>query len=157
MLRVAPYRDAAGNVLLDFVVPLTSIPGPVPLVVLHINLADWLFPILQTWPVPSASGETLLFRRDGDQVLFLNYLRHRNDSAAKLHAPISTKKLLAAQVLRGEVRWVGCGGLDYRGIPAIGVVRAIAGTDWFLVAKLDQSELYAEVVGTVLGSVLSAC
>ena len=148
VLRVAPYRDAAGNVLLDFVVPLTSIPGPVPLVVLHINLADWLFPILQIWPIPNTSGETLLFRRDGDQVFYLNYLQHQKDSAAKLHAPISTEKLLTARALRGEVsldRLVE--GVDYRGIPTIGVVSAISGTDWFLLAKLDQSELYAEVVG----------
>lgn len=35
-------------------------------------------------------------------------------------------------------------GVDYRDIPVIGVVRAIAGTGWFLLAKLDKSELYAK-------------
>ena len=148
--RAGPYRGIAGNVRLDFVAPLTAMPGPAPLVILRLNLADWLFPALQTWPMPSASGETLLFQRDGDQVFFLNELRHRKDTAAKLRIPLTTKNLLSAQVMRGEVSLGSpVEGTDYRGIPAIGVVRAITGTNWFLVAKLDKSELYAEAAQEV--------
>ncbi|MGZ8186148.1 MAG: PAS domain-containing protein [Methylobacter sp.] len=148
VLRVAPYRDATDTVYLDFIAPLTAMPGSAPLVILHIDLADWLFPILQTWPAPSASSETLLFQREGDQVLFLNELRYQKDTAAKLRMPSTTEKLLAAQVLRGAAA-LGkpVEGVDYRGIPVIGVVRAVAGSNWFLLAKLDQSELYAEAAG----------
>lgn len=150
VLRVGPYRDMAGNLRLDFAVPLTAIPGPAPIVILHLNPADWLFSTLQTWPVPSATGETQLIRQDGDQVLFLNELRYRKDTAAKLRIPLATKKLLAAQVMRGEASLGSpVEGLDYRGTPAIGVVRAIAGTDWFLLAKLDKSELYAKTLQEV--------
>ena len=145
--RIGPYRDAADQVRLDFVVPLTSAVGPPPLVVLHIDPADWLFPALQTWPAPSASGETLLFRRDGNQVLYLNELRHRKDTAVKLRFPLAHKVLLAAQVLRSEVRQgERVSGRDYRDVPTIGVARAIAGSDWFLVAKMDQDELYGEAI-----------
>jgi len=143
--RYGPYRDAAGHAYLDFIAPLAAMPAPAPLIILHIDLSDWLFPILQAWPVPSTGTETLLFRRDSDQVLFLNELRYRKNTAAGWRVPMATEKLLAAQVLRGEVA-LGqpVEGLDYRGVPVIGIVRAVAGTDWFLIAKLDQSELYAE-------------
>ncbi|MFZ2168083.1 MAG: hypothetical protein WAW61_00440, partial [Methylococcaceae bacterium] len=148
--RIGPYRGMAGNLHLDFVIPLTALPGPAPLLVLIIDLADWLFPTLQTWPAPSATGETILIRREGDQVLFLNELRHQKNTAAKLSLPLAAKNLISAQVMRGEVAQDSpVEGADYRGVPAIGVMRAIAGTDWFLLAKLDQSELYAKAVGDV--------
>lgn len=147
--RVGPYRDAAGNMCLDFIAPLTTISGPPASVILHIDLTDRLPPILQTWPVAGARGETVLFQRNGDQVLFLNKLKHQEATETKLPVPIATEKLLVER-LNGEVSpGTPIEGLDYRGIPVIGVVRAIAGTDWFLVTQLDLSELYAEVVGDV--------
>jgi len=144
--RIGPTRDAAGQMWLDFIVPLTALPGPAPIIVLHANLADWLLPKLQAWPLPSTSGETLLFRRDGDQVLYLNDLRYRQASTANLTLPIATEKLLAAQALRGAALTNGAiEGVDYRGIPSIGVARTIEGTDWMLIAKIDQADLYLEV------------
>ncbi len=102
ILTVGPYRGVRGNLRFDIITPLVARPAPYPFVVLHVDLADWLIPSLKTWPVPSASGEMVLFRRDGDQIVFLNELRHQEDSAAKLRLPLSTEKLLSAQVLRGE-------------------------------------------------------
>lgn len=101
--RVGPYRDAAGRMHLDFVVSLAG-AEPAALLVMHIDPADWLYPALQTWPAPSASGETLLFRRDGDDVVFLNELRHRQGTAGTLRLPVTSQELLAAQMVRGEVR-----------------------------------------------------
>jgi PAS domain S-box-containing protein len=144
--RTGPYRDMSGNLHLDFVVPLTAMPpGPVPFVILQLNSSDWLFSFLQAWPVPSASGETLLFRSDGNQVLYLNELLHLKNSAATFRLPASRKQLLPAQVLRGEIAQGNpLEGTDYRGKSAIGVARTIPGTGWFLVVKLDKSELYAK-------------
>jgi two-component system sensor histidine kinase/response regulator len=140
------FRDAGGRLLLGFFTRFSALgdhPGPV--LVLSVDPASYLSPLLKTWPVPSASAETLLFRRDGDQMLFLNELRHRPDSAGKLRVPVATQKLLGAQVLRGEVeqgRLVT--GVDYRGVDTLGVAQAVPGTDWFLVAKLDRAEFFEE-------------
>lgn len=147
--RVGPYRDAAGNLCLDFITPLTTSSGPPPLVILHVDLTDRLAPILQTRPVPGARGETVLFQRNGDRVLFLDKLKHQEETEARLPVPMATEKLLVE--LRNSTVSPGSPieGLDYRGIPVIGVVGAIADTDWFLMTKLDLSELYAEAVGDV--------
>ncbi|HXE37838.1 MAG TPA: PAS domain-containing protein, partial [Azonexus sp.] len=144
--RMPPDLDADGKVKLDLVVPLTGITGSTPVVVLRSNLADWLFLTLETWPVPSSSAESVLFRQDGEQIVFLNELRHRKDSAGKLRFPVANTELLATKLLRGEAA-VGeaITGRDYRNVPVIGVIRAIAGTDWFMIAKMDRAELYQEV------------
>jgi PAS domain S-box-containing protein len=141
-----PYRDANDRLRLDFVAPLAVYKGlPAPAVVLRTEPAANLFPLLQTWPVPSASAETLLFRRNGDQVMYLNDLVYRPDAAARFQAPIATPKLLAAQVLRGEIKPARLfEGEDYRGVPVLGVARAVLGTDWFLIAKMDRTELFAQ-------------
>lgn len=143
--RVGPYVGVAGNRRLDFLVPLPVSEGLPPMVVLHVDPAAWLYPMLQTWPVISASGETLLFRRDGDRVQFLNDLRHRREAAVTFRLPVTNAELLAAQVLNGHTDMMEMlKGVDYRGVPVLGMVRAISGTDWYLVAKVDRAEVYAE-------------
>lgn len=143
--RIGPYLGLAGHVRFDYIVPLAS-----GFFVLHANPRDWLYTTLQTWPVPSPSGESLLFRRDGDDVLYLNELRHRPDAALKLRLPLATRDLLGAQVLRGEAREGKLvTGHDYRFVPAVGVTRAVPGSDWFLIAKVDRDEMYGEVIGEV--------
>ncbi|MBU1663842.1 MAG: PAS domain S-box protein, partial [Gammaproteobacteria bacterium] len=145
-IHVGPYRDAGNHLHLDFVVPLPLASAAVgPSLVLHVDLRAGLFPQLQTWPGPSRSGEVVWFRRDGGDLLFLNELSHRADAAVKLRLPLSRSKTLAAQVLRGDA---GLGqavkGVDYRGVPGFGVVRAIPGSDWYLLVKIDESELHAD-------------
>ncbi len=141
------YRPlgAQNHVDLDFIVPLDSIAGqPRFAVVVRVDPKAFLFRYLQIWPVPSDTAETLLFRRDGDHVLFLNDLRHRPDSALRLRLPLNQRELLAAQVADGRVpSGAMVEGVDYRSVPALGVARAIAGTPWYLIAKMDKAELYA--------------
>ena len=143
--RVGPYRGLNNTLRLDFVVPLNGAGEHPPLVVLHTDPTDWLSRTLQTWPVPSNSGETLLFRREGDQALFLNELRYRKGTAAIMRVPVSESKYLSSQVLRGEPQSGGLvEGEDYRGKASLGVVKAIPDTDWFMMAKLDRTEVYEE-------------
>jgi two-component system sensor histidine kinase/response regulator len=89
-------------------------------------------------------------------VLYLNRLRHEPDAQGCATLPIATKSLLAAQVLRGEIKpGSAIEGLDYRGVPAVGAVRAIPGTDWFLIAKLDRGEIFAQAWRDFLWIVLA--
>ncbi|RTL51352.1 MAG: PAS domain S-box protein, partial [Rhodocyclaceae bacterium] len=153
---VGPYRDDSDMLSLDFIAPIITANGHPPLVVLHTNPDDWLYHTLQSWPVPSNSGETLLVRREGDQVLFLNELRHRQDTAAKLSIPLSASALLANQVLDGEAEaGQRLEGEDYRGVAVLGVAQPVPGTDWLLIAKIDRNELYAAIAQSTLWIVLA--
>jgi PAS domain S-box-containing protein len=139
-----PYRDASERLHLAFIAPLATKTGqPGGVVILGVDPVRELFPLLQSWPVPSASAEVLLFRRDGEQVLYLNELRHTADAAAKLRLPVATSALLAARVLRGDVEPGRLfEGEDYRGVAVLGVARPVPGTEWHLIAKIDRAELY---------------
>jgi len=136
----------------DMVIP---VPGPPPgpraeggaasvdsgLVLLRIDPYRFLYPLIQSWPGTSESAETLLVKKDGNEVVFLNELRHRKNTALTLRLPIGENDLPAAQAVGGISGIVT--GSDYRGIPVLAALRPVHGTSWFMVAKVDLREIHA--------------
>jgi signal transduction histidine kinase/heme/copper-type cytochrome/quinol oxidase subunit 2 len=131
---------------IDFTTPTKAPKGtPKTVVVARVNANSFLYPYLQSWPVSSNSAETLLFEQDGDNVLFLNELRHKKNTALELKISLKQKNLLVAQALDKNAKLQNpIEGIDYRGIGTIGVAQKIEGTNWFLMSKQDKSEIYAE-------------
>ncbi|EXJ15940.1 PAS domain-containing protein [Imhoffiella purpurea] len=152
-----PYRDGHGKTHLDFIVPLPADTemGAGSVAVLHTDPQSYLYPALQIWPLKTDTGETLLFRVQGDEVLFLNPLRHL-EGEALLRLPLTSERLLAAQYGRDR-RLLGSGieGLDYRGEAVMGYAMAVPWTDWLLLVKVDLAEVYAGTVGSALWIVLA--
>jgi len=141
------YRDAAGHVHLDYIVPLPGSAGnprkTMAAVVLHAPVEHFLFPLIQTWPTPSRSAETLLARRDGDKVLFLNELRHRHGAALTLSLPLDDTTRPAVAAVLGGGKALHMEGFDYRGVAVFAASQPVAGTTWQLVAKIDREEVLA--------------
>ena len=108
-------------------------------ILLRIDPWKTLFPMIQSWPTPSKSSETLLIRRDGDSVLYLNELRHQKNTALKLKLPMDS--LLPASLAVSGHEGV-FEGFDYRGIEVISYLKHIPDSPWFMVAKVDADELY---------------
>ncbi|MCX5973510.1 MAG: ATP-binding protein, partial [Coprothermobacterota bacterium] len=133
----------------DLVIPLYSVgpllnatgQDPLAVLVIRIDPDKFLYPLIQSWPTPSPSGETLLVRKEGEAVVYLNELRHRQGTALVLRIPIGDGTLLAAKAVLGQTGFFE--GIDYRGIPALGVVRPIPDSTWFIVAKVDRAEIFA--------------
>jgi PAS domain S-box-containing protein len=135
------YRDAeSGRILLDLFAPLPDDSVPAGALLFRIDPERFLYPLIQSWPTPSATAETLLIRRDGDQVVYLNPLRHRADTALRLRHSIREPNLSAVMAARGQRAVFE--GLDYRGVPVLAAARPIAGADWIVVAKIDRDEVY---------------
>ncbi len=130
---------------IDIVVPLFTsneeTAQPVGAIALQMDADKFLFPLIQSWPVPSRSAETLLIRREGDEVLFLNELRHKTNTTLKLRIPISQADLPAAMAAQGKEGIVQ--GKDYRGVKVLAALKAIPDTPWFMVAKIDETEAFA--------------
>ena len=88
--------------------------------------------------MPSETAETLLVERDGDQVLFLNELRHQKDTALKLRIPLSQQEVPAVMAVLGKEGVVE--GRDYRGVEVLAALKHIPDSPWYMVAKIDTSE-----------------
>ena len=145
--RAGPWTDATGQLRLAFVVPVAAASDTPGVVVLHLDPPPHVHPALASWPVPQQSAEAFLFAREGDQVRFLSARKYPLVTPDHDRQPLSTPELFTARVLRGDAQPnTVLDGLDYRGTPALGVVRAIDGTDWWLLAKQDRVELMGEAV-----------
>ncbi|OGU08148.1 MAG: hypothetical protein A2075_04450 [Geobacteraceae bacterium GWC2_58_44] len=129
----------------DIMIPVGIHPGNAPakgVWLLRVDPYHFLYPLVQSWPTPSSSAETLLVRQEGGDVLFLNELRHQPDSALRLRRPIDQYPDLAStQAIGGREGIVER--LDYRNVPTLAAMRRVAGTPWFMVAKMDTDEIYA--------------
>ena len=114
---------------------------PIGAAVLSANAADFLFPVIEKWPMVRKTAETLLVERDGDQVLYLNDLRFRAGSALNLRLPLTRKSTPAVMAVLGAKGIVH--GVDYRGAEVVAAVQSVPESPWFIVAKIDSSEAFA--------------
>lgn len=132
------------GVELDLMAPLVGPDGQgAGVVYFRVDPALQLYPLLRTWPVPSETGEALLVRQEGDEVVFLNDLNKQPDAALKLRLPLARQNLPAALAVQGSKGAVE--GKDYHGDPVLAVVRPIPKTAWFLVSKVDAREVFSDL------------
>ena len=111
------------------------------IVSIRIDPTVYLYPFIQNWPVPSKTSETLIVRRDGNDVLFLNELRFQKNTSLNLRFSPDRNNLPAMKAILGQEGIVE--GIDYRGAPVIAFLHAIPESPWFLIAKTDKKEVYA--------------
>lgn len=142
---------------MDLIVPIRDkdeANAIIAVIVLRIDPYQFLYPMIESWPIQSKSGETVLFRKEGSNLLYLNALRFRKDAAFNLSLSIDKKNLPAGMVIKGEEGVIT--GTDYRGENVIAAGRKVPDSTWYMVTKEDASEAYAEVKvqGWVLGGTI---
>jgi len=114
---------------------------PLGAIELRIDARESLYPLLSGWPTPSVSAESLLVRRDGDDVLALSPFRHETGAALVRRAPLTHTELPAVRAVRGETGTLA--GQDYRGVAVVAAVRPVPESTWFLISKMDSAEAFA--------------
>lgn len=147
------YADVHGDTHLALIIPVMVHPAgtrmapgrsataPLAVIALEVDASRHLFPLVESWPTPSRTAENLLVERDGEEVVFLNRPRHWPDSAPTRRRSLHEENLPAAWAVRDEQR--SGDGVDYRGVAVVAVSRAVRGSTWRLVGKIDQLEVYA--------------
>ncbi len=135
------FDPGFGGPLMRLIIPLRRDGILRGAMLLGIDPSRFLYPLLRTWPEPSVSAETLLVRKEGNEVVFLNELRHRANTSLRLRIPLTQTSVLAVQAVNGREGLAD--GVDYRGVRVLGVLRRIPNSPWWLVAKIDADEVYA--------------
>ncbi len=125
---------------------------PIGHVLILVDPAVQLFPLLRRARGGTESAESLLVRRDGDEVVYLSPLRFRGDPPLSLRLPTSQPFLAATSAIEG--RRAVANHVDYRGVRVIAATRAIRGTSWALVVKVDEKEAMASADQAVRTAVL---
>jgi PAS domain S-box-containing protein len=107
---------------------------------LRIDPETYLYPFISRWPTSSRTAETLLVRRDGNDVLYLNELKFQENAALRLRIPLENENVPAVKAVLGQEGIVE--GRDYRGGAVIAALRPVPDSPWFLVARVDTSEVF---------------
>jgi len=137
------FHVASGGVLLDIGIPISDARAaaqPRGMLLLRVSADAAVLPALADWPVRRDSAETLLVRREGDEVLFLSAIRESHVPPMSYRRALTERDLPATQAVLGAQQGTG---IDYRGVPVFFASRPVTGSPWFVVTKVDVKEVLA--------------
>lgn len=136
--RIAPH--------LAIVAPIfdqtQDVPSAIAALVLISECSSYLYPTLDSWPLPSMTAESILVTREEDEIQFLSPSRHVDDAALNLRIPGDSMALAASEIMQGN--YGVSRATDYRGVDAVSVSIPIPNSDWILITKQDADELFAD-------------
>jgi PAS domain S-box-containing protein len=137
---------------LDLIVPLQkeikSKISPVGMIIMSLDPGKILYPVVKSWPTQSRTSEILLLKREGDSIVYLNELRHLQGRPLSVKRSVSDTNLLGVRAIRGFAGVVE--GVDYRNVKVLGAIKKIAGSGWYMVAKVDMKEINEQMRKEIL-------
>ncbi|MHB8202150.1 MAG: PAS domain S-box protein [Desulfomonilaceae bacterium] len=138
------YRDNhSKRIYISVIVPVLDPQNSarsIGALVMRIDPNQYLYPLIQSWPTPSRTAETLIVGREGNDAVSLSELRFRKNSALEFRVSLERQEYPAVKAILGRQGIVQ--GVDYQGSPVIADVAPIPGSPWFLVARMEVSEVY---------------
>ncbi|WIM05746.1 MAG: PAS domain S-box protein [Candidatus Nitricoxidivorans perseverans] len=149
--HLEPAAGSAKAPVLSILVPLFADGSPggtnasahaIGFMLFRIDPDIHLYPSLQRWPLASHSAENLLFRVEGGEIVYLSRLRHDLAAPLTLRQPLGDASQLAARSVHSDEAMLR--GLDYRGVASVGVVSRVPDTDWRLLTRIDETDIFAE-------------
>jgi PAS domain S-box-containing protein len=138
------HRNADGRIEFGMLSAVRA-DGPRPIAAIYLakDGATSLYALIERWPIPTRTAETLLVRKEGDTVQFVSPLRHQAGTEFSLRRPLRFLELPAAAAALGHHGLHR--GRDYRGAPVLAYTTPIAGSPWAMIAKMDEAEADASV------------
>ena len=124
------------------VAPLFDGATPLGSVWLVSDVRSTLYPQLSQWPTASATSESSIVTRQGDEVVYLSPLRHAVNAGLGMRSLLTRTKDPAVQAVLGA-RGI-FSGEDYRSAQVIAVASTVPDSPWLLVTKIDQSEVLTD-------------
>ena len=129
----------------DIIVPIIDDRNvTVAALIFRIDPEVYLFPLIKTWPTPSKTSETFIFKKDGDSIQYLTGLRRLKNTDLNFRIPLTKKDDPAVQAVLGNKGIYE--GRDYHGNEMIlSYIAPVPGTSWYMSAQIDQSEVYEDL------------
>ena len=132
------------RILMDYIAPVIDKNNSVTaILILRINPDTYLYPLIKEWPVPGKTSETLIVRKENENVLYLNELNNRSRTALNLEIPFTAKKVPAVQAALGRKGIFE--GISYHGTNVLSYISPVSGTPWIIIAQIDDNEIYAQL------------
>ncbi len=114
---------------------------PIGALIFRTSPNDFIYPLLEEWPIVTNTAEAILVKKEKDSVLYLSNLRHRKNAAMNFSLPLENSELPASKAIKGFRGFIV--GSDYRGEKVLATVVPVKDSPWYVKAKIDYSEAMA--------------
>ena len=106
--------------------------------VIRVDPEKELFPMLSTWPTPGRTAECILFRFEGDSVIYLNgsHLAGYDKPVTFATGAIERSAATPPREQNPPRTYT-----DYTGTDVVASVKKVPGTEWYLMAKKETEEI----------------
>jgi len=142
---IFPLKVSDGRLEMLIAAPAHDLSGAfIGVIVFEVEMGP-IFGLVQDVGGLGVTGETLLGKKTGNEVLFLNPLRHDQTAALRKKIPMGARTGMPMQQAVEGGAGVGMS-IDYRGEPVVSAWRYMPSLDWGIVAKMDAQEAFAEAV-----------
>lgn len=136
--------EADSNIFMNLLVPFIAVKdgvhSPVGYLQLQIDPCKFLYPLVEYWPTPSTTAETMLVRVEGDEAVVLNELRYRKGAPFSMHLPLSELGIPGDP--QDQPYEAVLSGIDYHGSNVLMAVKQVPDTSWRLITKIERVEVY---------------
>jgi two-component system, cell cycle sensor histidine kinase and response regulator CckA len=139
------HDQETGIIFMDMLVPvLHPAGGLLGTVIFRIDPYTEFYSMIQSIILPSRSLETILVKREPDEVVILNELRHLPDVLPM------TLKYRINNGDSGRIETSGHEGTimakDYRGVDVLADLKMVPGFDWMMITKIDIDEIFEPLI-----------
>ena len=128
---------------INFVAPVIKDQKVIAVIVFQFNPAQKFYPLLSTSPTESYSTESYIGKKENDSVVVLSELKFKKDAVLKHKYSIKDTNSAIVKAVNGFTGLTQS--IDYRGEEVIAYVNHIAGTNWYMVTKIDKKELFQDL------------
>ncbi|MBN1632846.1 MAG: PAS domain S-box protein [Ignavibacteria bacterium] len=130
---------------LDLMIPVFSVydNSVKKIITLEIDPDDYIYPLIQSFPADSYSGESLLIKEDNGSALVLNELKFQENTALKFRFDKSRTDIIAVKAINKITGLTE--GIDYKNNNVLGVIKPIEETGWILITKINKDEIYQDI------------
>jgi PAS domain S-box-containing protein len=134
---------------ISFISPLNNdIINPSYAIVLRVDAANDIQPLIESWPAESQTGESFIFNKETNRIISFNEFTHQVKIETKDKLKVKNDDLLSKIYTSGKSGIYQ--GKDYRNVDVLAYMQAIEGTNRALISKVDKSELFKDVRGLTL-------
>ncbi|NCB19660.1 MAG: hypothetical protein EOM61_08585, partial [Bacteroidia bacterium] len=125
----------------EMITPILDESGSISsTLVFRINPNEFIFPVLETWPLNTITGESLLLRQEGDSLRILSHLTDRIN--LKLNYSIALDNVFETFEVDRSKDQNAFLAKDYKGQSIAGLTKSVPGTNWFIMVKQDLNEVF---------------
>ena len=137
---------------MDIYIPAALSKNDTAVIVMKVDPERLLFHIISTWYVDNSSGESIFVTYRDDSINYISSLKFYSEPGKILKRPADDFNLAAAKAIAGNNGQVQ--GKDYRGEEVLADVWQIGNSPWYLITKMDLTEIYEPVTSSTLNNIL---